>query len=127
MVLLPWISTWVTEEEPFVWAKDVVQVFYAPDLENNEGRHIVLQGKRKIVDVGNTTEEEGNRYQDMPSVRADVDLPLFEDTIPFQEHSSVANDETLGIQGWPWPRQAPSRGHQLHQGMTPPSVRGFRH
>ena len=29
-------------EEPFVWAKDVVQVFYAPDLGNNEGRHIVL-------------------------------------------------------------------------------------
>jgi hypothetical protein len=33
------------KEEPFVWAKDVVQAFYALDLGNNEGRHIVLQGK----------------------------------------------------------------------------------
>jgi hypothetical protein len=30
------------KEEPFVWAKDVVQAFYALDLGNNEGRHIVL-------------------------------------------------------------------------------------
>jgi hypothetical protein len=93
-------------EEPFVWAKDVVQVFYAPDLENNKGRHIVRQGKWKIVGVGNTTEEEGSRYHDMPSVKADVDLPLFQDTSPFREHSGAANDETLGIQGWPWPEQA---------------------
>ena len=27
------------KEEPFVWAKDVVQVFYALDLGNNEERH----------------------------------------------------------------------------------------
>ena len=66
-------------EEPFVWAKDVVQVFYALDLGNNEGRHIVLQGKWKIIGVNNTIEEEGNGYQDMPAVRADVDLPLFEE------------------------------------------------
>jgi hypothetical protein len=66
-------------EEPFVWAKDVVQVFYAPGLENNEGRHIIIQGTWKIVSVNNTTEEEGNRYQDVPVVGADVDLPLFEE------------------------------------------------
>jgi hypothetical protein len=30
-------------EESFVWAKDVVQVFYVPDLGNKEGRHSVLQ------------------------------------------------------------------------------------
>ena len=39
---------------------------------------IVLQGKREIVGVDNTTEEEGNGYQDISAVRADVDLPLFE-------------------------------------------------
>ena len=66
-------------DEPFVWAKDVVQVFNAPDLGNNELRHIVLQGKWKIIGVNNTIEEEGNGYQDMPAVRADVDLPLFEE------------------------------------------------
>jgi hypothetical protein len=63
MVLLPLISTaWVTEKNIFLWAKDVVQVFYSPDLENNEGRHIILQGKWKIVGVDNTTKEEGNVY-----------------------------------------------------------------
>ena len=49
-------------EEPFVWANDVVQVFYALDLEINEGRHIVLQGKRRIIGVDNTTDKEGNGY-----------------------------------------------------------------
>jgi len=63
-------------EEPFVWAKDVVQGFYAPDLGNNEGRHIVLQGKRKIVSADNTTEEEGNKYEDIPAVGVDVDLRM---------------------------------------------------
>ena len=68
-------------DEPFVLAKDVVQVFYTLDLGNNEGRHIVLQGKRKVIDVYNLTEEEGNGYQDMPAVGADVDLPLFEEGV----------------------------------------------
>jgi hypothetical protein len=49
-------------EEHFVWAKDVVQVFYSPDLENNKGRQIILQGKRKIIGVDNTTKEEVNVY-----------------------------------------------------------------
>jgi hypothetical protein len=66
-------------EEPFVWEKYVVQVFYAPDLGNNEGRHIVLQSKWKIIGVNNTTEEQGNGYQDMPAVGADVELRLFEE------------------------------------------------
>jgi hypothetical protein len=36
-------------EQPFVLAKDVIQVFYVkdPDLANKEEHHIVLQGKRK--------------------------------------------------------------------------------
>ena len=81
-------------EEPFVWAKDVVQVFYAPDLGNNEGRHIVLEGKRKIVGVDNTTEEEGNGYQDMPIVRADVDLPLFKEGVE-PAYIRVDHDEAM--------------------------------
>jgi hypothetical protein len=81
-------------EEPFVWAKDVVQVFYALDLGNNEGRHIVLQGKWKIVGVDNTTEEEGNRYQDMPVVRADVNLPLFEEGVELA-YVRVDHDEAM--------------------------------
>ena len=81
-------------EEPFVWAKHVVQVFYAPGLENNEGRHIVLQGKQKIIGVDNTTEEEGNGYQDMPIVRADVDLPLFEEGME-PAYVRVDHDEAM--------------------------------
>jgi hypothetical protein len=41
-------------EEPFI-----VQVFYGPDLGNNEGRHIVLQGKQKIIGVDNTIRKKG--------------------------------------------------------------------
>jgi len=81
-------------EEPFVWAKDVVQVFYAPNLENNVGRHIILQGKWKIVSVDNTTKEEGNRYQDMPVVRVDVDLPLFEEGME-PTYMRVDHDEAM--------------------------------
>ena len=81
-------------EEPFVWAKDVVQVFYAPDLGNNVGRHIVLQGKWKNVGVDNTIEEEGNGYQDMPAVGADVDLPLFEEGME-PAYVRVDHDEAM--------------------------------
>ena len=38
---------------------------------------MVLQGNRKIVDVEDTNEEEGNGYRDMPALGPDVDLPLF--------------------------------------------------
>jgi hypothetical protein len=41
-------------EEPFI-----VQVFYGPDLGNNEGRHIVLQGEQKIIGVDNTIRKKG--------------------------------------------------------------------
>jgi hypothetical protein len=64
--------------EPFVWAKDIVQVFYAKDLAN-EDKHVVLQGKRKIVGIENRNEDEGNGYLDMPSLGVDVDLPLYEE------------------------------------------------
>jgi len=65
-------------DEPFVWAKDVVQVFYAKDLAN-EGKHVVVAGKRKIVGVENTTEEELNGYADMPPLGPNVELPIFEE------------------------------------------------
>ena len=40
-------------EQPFVLAKDIAQVFYVkdPDPTIKEERHMVLQGKRKIVGV----------------------------------------------------------------------------
>jgi hypothetical protein len=50
----------VTENNHFVLAKDVTQVFYIKDLDpaNREEHHIVLQGKRKIVGVENVVDEE---------------------------------------------------------------------
>ena len=65
-------------DELFVWAKDAVQVFYAKDLAN-EGKHVVLQGKRKIVGVKNRSEDDGNGYLDMPPLGVDVHLPLYEE------------------------------------------------
>ena len=38
---------------------------------------MVLQGKRKIVGVKDTNEEEGNGFLDMPPLGPDVDLPKF--------------------------------------------------
>ena len=65
--------------EPFVWAKDVVQLFCAKDLAS-EGKHVVVAGKRKIIGVENTTEEELNGYADMPPLGPDVELPIFEES-----------------------------------------------
>jgi hypothetical protein len=64
-------------DEPFVFAKDVVQVFCGKNLGDGGSGHVVLQGKRKIVSVEDTNEEEGNGYRDMPALGPDVDLPLF--------------------------------------------------
>jgi hypothetical protein len=64
-------------DEPFVFAKDVVQVLCGKNLGDGGSGHVVLQGKRKIVCVEDTNEEEGNGYRDMPALGPDVDLPLF--------------------------------------------------
>ena len=47
------------------------------NLGDGGGGHVVLQGKRKIIGVKDTNEEEGNGYRDMPALGPDVDLPLF--------------------------------------------------
>ena len=55
---------------------------------------MVLQGKRKIVDVEGTNEEEGNGYRDMTALGPDVDLPLFvegdEPSYVRSDHNKVA-------------------------------------
>ena len=57
-------------------------------------KDIVLQGKWKIVGVDDTIEEEGNGYQDMPTVGADADLPLFEEGIE-PTYVRVDHDEAM--------------------------------
>ena len=52
--------------DPFVLAKDVLQVFYVPDTVRTT-RHIVLSGKRRIVGVHNAVdEEEFNQFDEIP-------------------------------------------------------------
>lgn len=54
------------KDEPFVLARQVVQVFYVTDPANKK-RHVVLQGKRRIVGVENVVdEEEYNQFDDLP-------------------------------------------------------------
>ena len=45
------------KDEPFVLANQVVQVFYVTDPTNKK-RHVVLNGKRRIVGVENVVDEE---------------------------------------------------------------------
>lgn len=64
-------------DEPFIFAKDVAKVSCRKNLANEGGGHVVLQGKRKIIGVEDTTEKEGDGFKDMPPLGLDVDLPLF--------------------------------------------------
>src|SRR5579883_502704 len=70
-------------DEPFILAKDVLQVFYANDLVKEgykKGKHVVLQGKRKIIGVESVTDDEGYKgFEDMAPFGEDVDLSLFEE------------------------------------------------
>ena len=51
--------------EPFVLAKDVLQVFYVPDTVRTM-RHIVLPGKRRIIGVQNAVDgEEFNQFDEI--------------------------------------------------------------
>jgi hypothetical protein len=67
-------------DDPFVLAKDVVQVFYARDNKDKGRLHVALEGKRKIVRVDGVTHEEDYRgYQEMPAFGANVSLPILEE------------------------------------------------
>ena len=84
-------------EQPFVLAKDVTQVFYAkdPDPANKEERHIVLQGKRKIVGVEDIVDEEDyNQFDDLPPFGEDIIIPTIDDT---EEPAYVRRDHDEAI------------------------------
>jgi len=68
------------KDEPFILAKDVLQVFYAKDNANKD-KHVVLEGKRHIVGVEGVTDEEGYKgYEEMAPFGADMDLTIFEES-----------------------------------------------
>jgi hypothetical protein len=52
--------------EPFVLAKHIAQVFYVPDTTNKR-LEVVIPGKRRIVGVENTVdEEEFDQFDEIP-------------------------------------------------------------
>jgi hypothetical protein len=66
-------------EEPFILASTVKQIFFVTDPANKQ-RHIVLQGKRRIVGVDNVVDEEGyNQFDELPPFGENVDINLTED------------------------------------------------
>jgi hypothetical protein len=55
------------KDEPFVFAKDVEQVFYVPDLARKNWC-VVMPGKKRIVGIANVVEEEEyNQFDEIPS------------------------------------------------------------
>ena len=67
-------------DDPFVLAKDVMQIFYAGDNKTKAKLKIVLEGKMKIVSVDEVTDEEDYKgYQEIPEFRTNVPLPILEE------------------------------------------------
>jgi predicted secreted protein len=56
----------VTKNEPFVFANDVEQVFYVPDLAKKNWS-VVIPEKKRIVGLENVVEEEYNQFDEIPS------------------------------------------------------------
>ena len=84
------------QDEPFVLAKDVTQVFYVQNMSSkpkkNKSRnkssflgagdepkcHIILAGKRKIVGVDDVTDEEKyNKVEDTTPFAVEVETSIF--------------------------------------------------
>jgi hypothetical protein len=67
-------------DDPFVLARDVMQVFYARDNKTKGRPKVVLEGKRKIVGVDGVTDEEDYMgYQEMHPFGANVPLPILQE------------------------------------------------
>ena len=74
------LSKTAYRDDPFVLAKDVLQIFYARDNNTKGRRHVVLQGKRKIVGVDGVTDEEDYKgYEEMAPFGANVTLRVLEE------------------------------------------------
>ena len=67
-------------DDPFVLARDVMQVFYARDNKTKGRLKVVLEEKRKIVGVDGVTDKEDYRgYQEMPPFGVNVPLPIIQE------------------------------------------------
>ena len=90
--------------EPFVLAKDVLQVFYVPDTVRMM-RHIVLPGKRRIIGVHNAVdEEEFNQFDEIPPF-ATCELPRLNanDKTPYlRTDHNKKNPCKVKFRSWTW-------------------------
>jgi hypothetical protein len=67
-------------DDPFVVARDVMQVLYARDNVTKGRLKVSLEGKRKIVGVDRVTDDEDYRdYHEMPPFTANVALPILQE------------------------------------------------
>ena len=58
-------------DDPFVLARDVMQVFYARDNKTKGRLKVVLVGKKKIVDVDGVTEKKTTGLLGNASIRGE--------------------------------------------------------
>ena len=57
-----------------------MQIFYAGDNKTKEKLKVVLEAKKKIVDVDRVADEEDYRgYQEMPAFGMNVPLPILKE------------------------------------------------
>ena len=91
-------------DEPFVLANDVTQVFYVKDMSSKgrkgkgpdePKRHVVLLGKRKIVEVEDKTDENYDQFDGQPpfAVKVDPRILLANKDTPYSRNNH--NEGTL--------------------------------
>ena len=111
------------EDDPFVLAKDVTQVFYIPDMatipqkktkdkanrakkrkkvvttSDQPTRHVVLTGKQRIVGVEDVTdktgEDEYNQFDEIPPFAVEVDISVVQ--CEGDEDPSIRTDHNEGM------------------------------
>ena len=90
--------------KPFVLAKDVLQVFYVPDTVRTM-RHIILPGKRRIIGVQNTVdEEEFNQFDEIsPFATCELSRLTANDKTPYlRTDHNKKNLCEVKVRLWTW-------------------------
>jgi hypothetical protein len=84
------------KEQPFVFVKDVTQVFYVKDTDhaNRKEHHIILQGKRKIVGLEDVDVEKYNQFDALPPFGEDITIPTIDD---IEEPMYICRDHDKAI------------------------------
>jgi hypothetical protein len=78
------------EDEPFVLAKSVKQIFYIKDPSLMGPRHVVLEGKRSIVGMENIIDEDDyDQPNEPPPPTTDVEME--------NEATAEENDQALYV------------------------------